>query len=164
MFECLETNPAYMDVAPRTRHVVAAFGFLDVGLALWARLDVVLRLPFGEQALVLVLRFDFLRALARALVFLAETVRADTDQTRRALYDFGVTMAQAVDLRAVGCKTVAELRLVAINVVKEGGLAELLEVGNREQVPRDEQRDGLRAACSIAEACQGEDSMFACGT
>jgi len=86
MIESLQTHPAEVSMAPCTRHMVTALRLLDVCLALRTRLHVVLLLPLGEQALVLVLRFDLLGALARALVLLAETMCADADQARRALH------------------------------------------------------------------------------
>jgi len=59
--KCRAAYPAHMSVAMRACYMVAPISFLNVGFAVWARLDIVRVLPFLESQLPFNLAVPLLR-------------------------------------------------------------------------------------------------------
>lgn len=142
-----QTLPTNMRLAARARHVVASFAALDGCFAARTTLDVIVRRPLVEQFV-----FGNVTLFARHAVVVLYTARCtDANETRGALQD-GVRRRGAIHLCAVGGGTMTELVRSTVNIHPESRLDDRVEIGDRQEFPRQAKRDALSAGGFVPKA------------
>lgn len=152
--ERLQTHPTNVSLALDAGNMVASLIPLDRNRTPRTVLHVVARDPLLEELVAVLL----LRA-REPVVRLRVAVRADAQETRRALYD-GPLRPRAVDLDAVRRGTVVQLLRVGVHVRRHGRYDDRVEFVRLENAARGREGDGFCTLRLVAQTRQGEVTVI----
>src|ERR1700742_4068250 len=114
--ERLHAHPTYMCLAHCACHMIAPLDSLDKNLAARTGFNVMISHPFLEEVVSAIFISTF-----ESVVSFNMTIRANTQQTRRALENC-VRRSRAIHLSTVRSRTVVKFIWMSVNVGREGGL------------------------------------------